>query len=468
MNQRDTVHDIAVVGGGAAGTLTALRLLHHAAVPVRIWLINPGPAGRGLAFGTEAPHHLLNVPAGRMSAHRDDPGHFTRWLGDRAGEHDFVPRGLFGRYLADSLAEAGHRADAPDLIRVHDRVVGLTHRPAATGAPLRLRLAGGQSLDFAAAVLALGNFAPGTAWAPPALRDSAAFLADPWTPGALDAVPEDRDVLLVGTGLTMVDMALSLRRPGRVVHALSRHGLVPQPHATVPVPTVAAPDLDALAAGAGLAGLRRAVLCHIARCRRVHGDWRAGVDSLRSVTSALWQQLPPADRARLLAEDLRLWETHRHRIPPVSANALRAAVDADQVRTGRGTVAGAEPAGPPGGGLDVRLDDGRRLRVGAVLNCTGSEVNLTRVDDPLVTELLTTGLGTPNPIGGGFLTDPDGRLRPADSLTPAPLWTLGSLRRGSLLETTAIPEIRCQADDLALLMLDRAALALAGEGAPAR
>ncbi|MEV7354162.1 FAD/NAD(P)-binding protein, partial [Kitasatospora sp. NPDC091276] len=420
VNHSRPPHEIAVVGAGAAGTLTALRLLHHAAAgrpaPARIWLIDPGPAGPGLAFGTDAPHHLLNVPAGRMSAHRDDPGHFVRWLGDRGGEHDFVPRRLFGRYLAESLAAAASGPGTPDLVRVPDRVVALTHRPRATTPPLRLWLHDGPPLDVDAAVLALGNFAPGQAWAPPALRDSGRFLADPWAPGALAAVPEDRDVLLVGTGLTMVDMALSLQRPGRVVHALSRNGLVPRPHAATPLTTPAAPAVPQLDARAGLPALRRAVLCQIARCRRVHGDWRAGVDSLRPLTSALWQQLSPADQARLLARDLRLWETHRHRIPPVSARALRTAVDAGLVSIGRGTVADAKTTadgpGEVGEVIDVRLDDGRALRVGAVLNCTGSEAELTRVDDPLITDLLTTGLGSPAPGGGGVDTPADGPHHP--------------------------------------------------------
>ncbi|QMU69678.1 FAD/NAD(P)-binding protein [Streptacidiphilus sp. P02-A3a] len=448
------VRDIAVVGAGAAGTLTAMRLLRRAAGEgdrgCRVWLIGPGRTGRGLAFATDAPHHLLNVPAAGMSAHRDDPGHFVRWLGSRAGADDFVPRGLYGKYLADSLADTldavGGPGGGPRLLRVRDRVVGLGHRPDRARAPLSLRLRSGQSLAVDAAVLALGNFPADRSWAPPSLLRSPLFRADPWAPGALRALPEDQDLLLVGTGLTMVDAALTLQRPGRVVHAVSRHGLLPRPHAARPLLPAPAPGLDARS---GLDPLRRAVLGHLAAGRRSHGDWRVGFDSLRPVTSALWQQLAPAEQARFLREDLRLWEVHRHRIPPVSAEALADAVDRGRVTVGSGTVTDAEPVADA---LRVRLADGRSLRVGAVVNCTGAQTDLTRIEDPLVTGLLGTGLGSPAPVGGGFDTTPDGRLRPASQHDPAPLWTLGSLRRGNLLETTAVPEIRCQADDLALTL----------------
>ncbi|AEW98892.1 FAD/NAD(P)-binding protein [Streptantibioticus cattleyicolor] len=446
--------EIAVVGAGAAGTLTATRLLHHAALEghddIRVTLIGPGAEGRGLAFGTPAEHHLLNVPAQGMSAHRDDPGHFVRWLDGRAGPTDFVPRGLYGRYLGETLEAARGLPGAPGLLRVPDRVTGLAYRPGGAGAPVTLRLDSGRRIGADAVVLALGNFAPDRSWAPPRLRDWPGFVADPWAPGALGRVPDDGDVLLVGTGLTMVDVALTVRGPGRVVHAVSRHGLVPQPHADHPVAPHAAPRLDA---GAGLTGLRRAVLRHVAGCRRAHGDWRCGVDSLRPVTSALWQQLSEADRARFLREDLRLWETHRHRVPPVSARALAAAVDAGLVSVGEGTITGAEVAGDA---IEVALADGRRLRVRSVVNCTGAQGDLTRVDDPLVVDLLASGLATPAPLGG-LVTSPGGRVHPV-----APLWTLGSLRRGALLETTAIPEIRCQADDLAgSLLRERAAVPVA-------
>ncbi|WP_084724576.1 FAD/NAD(P)-binding protein [Streptacidiphilus melanogenes] len=457
-----TVRDIAVVGAGAAGTLTAMRLLRnaaeHRAPACRVWLIDPAPTGLGLAFSTNEPHHLLNVPATNMSAHVDEPGHFVQWLSRHGHGDGFVPRGRYGRYLADSLDEAAALPGAPQLLRLHERVVSVGHvdgdRDDDRAAPVELTFGTGQVLSVHAVVLALGNFPPDDSWAPPALRDAVGFFPDPWVAGLSAAVGDTGDVLLVGTGLTMVDIAHTLQRPGRVVHAVSRHGLLPQRHSDPLVPPADRPDLEG---PTGLAELRRAVLSHLSRCRRTHGDWRPGMDSLRADTTALWQRLSPDDQARFMREDLRHWETHRHRIPPSSAEALQAAVDAGRVSLGRGTVTQATATSD---GIRVVLDDARTLSVTAVVNCTGSRTDLTRVDDPLVTSLLRSGFAQAAPLGG-FRTGSSGALLPAPGRTRAPLWTLGSLRRGDLLESTAIPEIRRQADSIARTLLSPSGVAAA-------
>jgi uncharacterized NAD(P)/FAD-binding protein YdhS len=224
---------VAVVGAGAAGALTAVQLMRRAEQAGRglgIWLIDPAAhTGRGVAYGTSDPRHLLNVPAARMSAFPDDPGHFLRWLAGRhphATPGDFVPRKEYGRYLSDLVEQTARGSRHARLHRVRERVVDVRDR--STG-PV-LRLAGGGELRVDAAVLALGSLGPDHSWAGPVLRASERFVADPWAPGALDGVAAEEDVLLVGTGLTMVDVAVTLARPGRVLHAVSRHGLLPQEH----------------------------------------------------------------------------------------------------------------------------------------------------------------------------------------------------------------------------------------------
>ena len=104
--------------------------------------------------------------------------------------------------------------------------VGLRHlrvRAAGVrrdGAGVLVTADDGQVHRADAVVLATGERPPGAGWAPAALRDSAFFVPDPWAPGALDVVRRDAagpaDVLLVGTGLTMVDVVLA-RSPAPTV-----------------------------------------------------------------------------------------------------------------------------------------------------------------------------------------------------------------------------------------------------------
>ncbi|MET7745475.1 FAD/NAD(P)-binding protein [Streptomyces sp. NPDC005385] len=451
---------VAIVGAGAAGTLTAVQLCETAArrrTPLGLVLIDPAPeAGRGTAYATTDPRHRLNVPAGGMSCYPDDPGHFTRWLcrhGEpTVGPADFATRYRYGAYLADTLARAVVRAHGTVAVRrLRTRAQGCTR--TSDGRP-ELQLADGGSLVADAVVLATGPAGPTTAWAPRRLRTSGRFIRSPWAPGALDDVlahrgtgPDDparADVLLVGTGLTAVDLALTLDRPDRTVHAVSRTGLLPQPHALSPAAPMAAPDgLDAPT----LSSLRRTVYRHIGLAVRTQGDWRPALDSLRPHTARLWRSLSPGERAAFLEREGALWNTHRHRMAPVTAESLDRARTARRLRVHAGRVTGA--AVLPDGTLLVTLSNGRRLGAGWVIDCTGPG---PRPEDPLWRRLFAAGAAVPGPLGLGVATR-DGRLTDASGRTGLALFTLGAPRRGELWETTAVPEIRAQAADLARQLL---------------
>src|ERR1035438_416418 len=90
---------IAVIGGGASGTLAVIHLLRSAAerqCPLRVVLIDRhGRHGLGQAYSTAHPAHLLNAAAGQMSALAGDPGHLMRWAGAAGIIHDgFLARRL--------------------------------------------------------------------------------------------------------------------------------------------------------------------------------------------------------------------------------------------------------------------------------------------------------------------------------------------------------------------------------------
>src|ERR1700756_5762111 len=101
-----------IIGGGASGVLFAYHLLRLGRAAFRVTLIEQRPEiGRGLAYHTGNPDHLLNVRAANMSALPDDPDHFWRWLSARGPDFGlcpdpfcFVPRRVYGDYIA-SLVE---------------------------------------------------------------------------------------------------------------------------------------------------------------------------------------------------------------------------------------------------------------------------------------------------------------------------------------------------------------------------
>ncbi len=459
---------IVIVGAGASGTLTALHLARASrrrGTPLVVTLLDPAPyRARGTAFGTTDERHLLNVPAVGMSALPEDPGHFVAWRArqhpDRAPEPGaFAPRAEWGRYLDETLEQACGGALPLRLRHLRVRATGLRRDRSGVA----LATDDGQRIRADAVVLATGERAASVAWAPAALRDSAFFVADPWSPGALDGVRRDAagpaDVLVVGTGLTMVDVVLSLtgpsRRPDRRFHAVSRQGRLPKRHGDE-VQLAAIPEIDDW--GDTLADYRTHAREHLTRVRRATGDWRPAVDGLRTVVQPLWQRLGEADREEFLRTDASTWGRLRHRMPPGSAGVVQALERGGVLGRSAAEVIGTEPL--TGGGLRVTLSDGVVRDVGWVVSCTGRTAALAPGTDPLYDDLITPG-GGPAPgcvstAGLGLCTDA-GRLMDSAGSTETPIWTLGSLRRGELLESTAIPEIRTQAAQVAEAVLDEIA-----------
>jgi uncharacterized NAD(P)/FAD-binding protein YdhS len=454
---------VAIVGAGAAGALVAIQLCELATqrrTPLSLVLIDPDPeAGRGVAYATRNPRHRLNVPAENMSCYPSDPEHFVRWLrrygNPTATAVDFAERYRYGTYLAHTLGQAIVSAHGTVSVRhLRTRVTNCRWTDTPVGETAELKLDDGTSVDAHCVVLATGPARSASAWVPAALRDNDHFIAEPWAPGALDdALASERsdghtgDVLLVGTGMTAVDVALQLDRRGRTIHAVSRHGRLPQAHATVPLPPEACPEA---LREQPLATMRTSVLSHISRVLRTHGDWRAAMDGLRPLTADLWSSLSPAERTEFIERDSALWNTHRHRMPPATAEAVARIRRTRRLRTYEGQVTAARTH--PDGSLLVSLADARELSVSWVVDCTGPGRWPSDGADPLWCNLLASGTALLDPLALGVCTD-DGRLRDANGHASRPLWTLGSPRRGELWESTSIPEIRIQAVAIAEAVL---------------
>ncbi|HEV7864624.1 MAG TPA: FAD/NAD(P)-binding protein [Acidimicrobiia bacterium] len=461
---------VAIVGGGASGVLTAVHLLRRRA-PVRIVLVEErARLGRGIAYGTSCDAHLLNVPAAGMSAFPEEPGHFLHWARARHPEAhagSFLPRRLYGEYLEWCLDEeiAGARRRTP-FTAIEGRVTGIATGPGGAG----LRLADGETLWASQVVLALGNSpAPANAPASPA---GPGPVRDAWQRDAIADLPSGRPVVLVGTGLTAVDIIVSLEETGfdGAIHAVSRRGLLPQPHRREPSGYAPEPSSSSRAVGPPAGAptpvrardLVAAVRAEVRLAAALGHDWRSVVDGLRPLTQALWEGLPEGERARLQRHALRYWEVHRHRMAPEIAERIEGLRRSGRLQISAGRIVSVMPT-PGGVAVTVRPRGGRAagtasssvemvLRAGAVIRCTGPREDLDSVGDPLLDGLFAGGDIGPGPLGLGLAVDADGRLLDRMGEPSDTLWALGPLRRGALLETTAIPEIRQQAAALAQLL----------------
>ena len=426
---------MAVVGGGCAGVLATRELLRSG--DDRVVLIEPDVPGGGLAYGSARPWHLLNSRAGAMSADPGDLADFTRWSGCGPGE--FRPRQEYGRYLTAVFESTAAGTDRLTVRRA--RAAGLT----AAG----VVLADGGLVRADDVVIATGNPEAAQPAARPAHPD---YVADPWRPGALEAIGADVPVLLVGAGLTAVDVALTLTADGdrnAPITLVSRRGQLPLTHTE----TAAPPTPTLLDDCATLRDVVRAVRAEAARA----GDWRAVVDGLRPYLDQLWVALTPDEQDAFLRHLARPWECHRHRMAP-SVGAKIAGLRAEgrlEVRSGgvRSMTA------PPAGGLLVELEAGVQW-FGAVVNCAGPG-RLPAAAGSFVGSLLDRGQARVGPHGLGLDIDATGRLIGADGRVQHDRWLIGPLRRGARWETTAVPEIRAQARDLAAARHPAEAVAVA-------
>ena len=444
---------VAIVGGGAAGVLAAIHL-RRSKPDAQITLIDAsGRPATGAAYGTTDPSHLLNVPAPRMSAWPDDPDHFCRWLDDHAVAtlEGFAPRLAYGRYLREQLEAAGVRIETAE-------VVGLV-----PGVSPVLSLRGGRTLSADAVVLAAGRpegsmpesldraFAPVLADGP-----TDKIVVDPWAAGALSCLDKRRpaSVVVIGSGLTGVDVALHLIARGATVTMVSRHGSLPKRfRATAPLTEL--PNLDALPGEVSLEQLRDAFAADLTRAKGNGADWRQVIDGLRPRTASLWRKLNWEDQRRFLREDLRQWDVLRHRMPPTIADAIEAAIDSGQLVVEAGEVADVSLRGN-GVELVVTASDRTLRRFGAaVVVATGTAWDRRSLQSsPLWASLLATGVASLHPSGLGVRVDPDGYLIDDAGAAVPGVVCLGQIRQGELWETTAIPEIRAQAAAIAELLAD--------------
>jgi uncharacterized NAD(P)/FAD-binding protein YdhS len=460
--------DVAIIGGGASGLLVAIHLLQAAVRPLRLAVVEPRDAlGQGAAYSTVHPEHLLNVIASRMSLFPDDPMHFCRFLAGEAVEGPssaeawatvFARRRDFGRYLRATLESVSTNAEVTWL-----RAEAIDIDVVDPATRCLLALASGDVVVCRAAVLATGNRARPLPLRPERIS-GAPRVTQAWDYEAVHCLPLDADVAILGSGLSMVDVVVSLANRGHRgnITVLSRHGLMPLPHAAAGEQNGRVDELM----GLSLRRRLRAIRDRAANAMAAGEPWQWTMDRLRQHVQGLWTSLDAADQRRFLRHGARHWDIHRHRIAPEVAAIVDGLRASGQLRVRAGHLSSLSESV---GKTTVRYRPKGRFGdeavvVDAIVNGTGVESNIRRTPSPLFAALLARGTIAPGPHAIGMATDPLGRLVDSGGVANERLFTLGAARIGSLWESIAIPELRGQAQRIAECVLGELAVP-AGESA---
>jgi uncharacterized NAD(P)/FAD-binding protein YdhS len=453
------VKTIAIIGGGFSGTMTAVNLARLAQQPTRVVLINHRrPLSRGTAYGTRHPDHLLNVAARNMSALPDQPEHFVNWLRCRSEYSDlpeaqlretFAPRRVYGDYLCSlsfgcfhplgdrSPVTLGRRDDEAIDLEPHD------------GGGLIVSLAGGDLIEADRVVLATGNQPPAPLAGLPSDFAHPAYVADPWSDWESKLPDASRDVVLLGAGLTMVDAVLtllSLDWRGGIV-AVSRSGMLPLSHFRgIDYPEFPPESPETL----GLAALVKLIEEHCQALRERGANPAIAVDRLRPHTQRIWKNLSVGEKQDFLREHAARWNVTRHRIAESIHRRVTEAIEQQRLRIVRGTVNSVEA---DGAGLRVVMQtaDGQTstLPAGLAINCTGPQAQFSTTDVPLFQNLLRRGLVRPDQLDMGIDVNDDFGVINREGQASDTLYAMGPLLKGTLWETTAVPELRGQALQIA-------------------
>ncbi len=437
---------IVIVGGGASGVLLAAHLLRGGTANVRVTLIEKRRTlGRGIAYSALQQNHVLNVPASNMGAFADDPEHFWRWAVARglASEPErfvFLPRARYGAYLADVLAEA---SIGNQLTLIGDGAIDVRQ----TESGVEIMLAGGGRIVGDVAVLAVGHEEFPARGKGIAVR----IGSDEDTP-----LDPDAPVMILGSGLSMVDAWLTLAETNHAgpITIISRHGLLPLPHQSVPSTNIEASEVPfGVDVRQFTQWLRRVVDAEVARS----GDWRSVVDGLRPFNQRIWQSWSRRSRERFLEHARPFWNVHRHRLPPALHRQLVEAVSQGQVSLWAGKLVDLERSAS---GVTATVRDRgasvtRRIEVTRVYDCGGVTADVTQSSNPLIRTLVARGAARPDPLRIGLDVTSACEVVDRDGTASQRLLAVGPLTRGLFWEIEAIPDIRVQVAIVAAALATR-------------
>ncbi len=448
---------VIIIGGGLSGALAAMQLAQFPGGPEVLMIEkNPELLGRGVAYQYDFTHQPLNVVAGGMSLFPDRPMDFVEWLESnhfkynhligKVSPQEFIPRKIFGDYVLENLERVQHEAAGRLQIRIDEAISILDFGMRKT-----VVLASGNALHADHVILALGNFPPADLFhqGNPVQNDPR-YYASPWSDKVYSQIAGNEDILLVGSGLTAVDIVLGLilRKFKGKVTMLSRRGRFPLPHdLSQPAFQILEPEIKH----------PRKMLLWMRDLIRKNPDvpWPSVMDGLRPFTKKIWLKWTMEEKKYFLRRIRPYWEIARHRIPAKSSSLLNEMMNAGQLELKKGYIVEAIVTDR---GIEIAYcSEGNEIRrvFHKVINCTGPESNYRKVRFPIISDLIGRGKVKTDELGLGIKCTPEGRIINEQDKIEEGIWCIGPMRKAVLWETTALRELREQASELASLIVEK-------------
>ncbi|WP_162144140.1 FAD/NAD(P)-binding protein [Sporocytophaga myxococcoides] len=444
---------ISIVGGGFCGCMLTLHLFKKRHSQIKIHLIEKSEKlCRGAAYSTEFNFHLLNVNAGKMSAFQSDEDNFINWLKENKypyNHEDYVPRKLYGNYLSSLLyRELNENLDAIDIHTEEAIDLTLDNDKAI------LLLESGKKIISDKVVLAPGNFPPQSDNDPfEKYINDGIYFTNPWDHKTIiDKIHKEEDILILGSGLTMIDLCTTLfynSHKGKI-YTYSRHGFLPAVHKPV---NFYPPFYNEIQKASSLTEVFSIVKKHLRSHKQQGGDWRDIIESLRPFNQKIWMSFSAKDKALFLKKLNRLWSISRHRIPQEYQITINELLKNNMLEIHSGTIETLEKNGRK---LNITIRKNKHeqpttISVHRVINCTGPQLNYLKLQDPLIQSMFQKGLIHPGPLNLGVDASADGKVK--NHYNENIIYALGSPLTGVLFESTAVPELRLQAEVLADILL---------------
>jgi len=456
---------IAIVGGGFAGSMTAVHLMQQADCQLNIIIINNRfPLVKGIAYATHYAEHLLNVPVSSISAFSKHAEHFFNWLRKQDAFKDieaetlknsFAPRKIYAEYLDTIWATAlENKSSEVNLQMLEDEVINIT--PNGMGFDLQLQNASPVKADYV--VLATGNAIPKNILiADNSFYNSKLYYKNPWDDTCMQGLQSERDILIIGNSLTMIDAVISLQSKGfaKKIYTMSPHGFAIMPDAHVP--PYDQDILSEIPRPYRLYDLVKLINKHMKRCEREGVSKVAVVNSIRYQLQNIWFDFTMDDRRYFLKRISPLWNAWRHRTPAGMYERISNLINSGKLNPIAGRLVSLTEKD---GYVEARIKDKKAgkeisLDVERVINCTGSQIDV-QLPGSLLNTLYTAGLIDADPLKISLNADAaTNRVINRDGHILPNMYTLGNNMKGILWETTGVPEIRVQAENVAAKLLEQ-------------